>query len=338
MSKKTQWRYGLLTLGLVFIVAVALTLRFASHRYVSTEDAYVKLDTVQLASQINGVLDSVAVKRNQSVKQGQVLATLDKTPYQIALQRANARLVQVANALKAKQAQFAQVQAQLNQAERDVAYAKRELVRNQQLKQLSASEALLDKLQQDYEQAQARQADLSAQLQSLKAQLNGGPEQAIAQHPDYLAAQADVEQAQYDLCHCQIIAPFAGQLGGSVPLKGQVVQQGQQVLTLTRANSAWIQANIKETAMTNVKSGDKATIQVDTYPDITWQASVSNISPAAGSEFALIPPQNGSGNWIKVVQRIPVVLHLAAGQDDKPELRAGMSVTVTIDTQTQAAP
>src|SRR5690606_20185956 len=130
--------------------------------------------------------------------------------------------------------------------------------------------------------------------------------QDIRQHPDYLAAEAQLEKAEYDLANTRLTAPFDGQVGGSLPLPGQVVISGVALITLAGSHSAWIEANLKEASITQVAVGNRARVKVDAYPDEEWEAVVASISPAAGSEFALIPPQNASGNWIKVVQRIPV--------------------------------
>lgn len=331
MSASLRNRRLLMGIGLLVALVIGLWLLFGSERYVSTEDAYIKLDMVSLSSRVGGPLSQVPVTRNQQVQAGELLAEVDPRPFAIAVAQAQADLAKEKNQLLSDQAEFAQEQAQLAQAKRDVAFYQRELDRNQKLK-ASVSAAALDQARHDRNQAQARRDALQEELKSLRAQLNGGPDQPIDTHPDYLAAKATLDKAEYDLANTQLRAPFDGQLGGKVPLPGQVVVAGMPVLTLARAHSVWVEANLKETEITHVRVGDKASIKVDAYPDDEWQAEVSSISPAAGSEFALIPAQNASGNWIKVVQRIPVVLHLLPGQDDKPPLRAGMSVEVKIDT------
>lgn len=336
MSASLRSRRLLMGLGLLLAVAIALWLVFGSERYVSTEDAYVKMDMASLSSRLGGVLVKVPVERNQWVEQGQLLAQIDPRLYQIAVAQAKAQLARVKNQLLADQANYRRVAAQLQQAERNVDFYRRELERNQKLRHVSVSESALDKSRHDLQQAKSAVAGLKAQLASLKAKLNGHLQGAVEQHPDYLAAQAALAKAEYDLINTEIRAPFAGQLGGSVPMVGKVVVSGLSLFQLAREHSQWIIANLKETAITHVKVGDSAVIEVDSYPDEEWQAQVVSLSPAAGSEFALIPPQNASGNWVKVVQRIPVVLRLLPDQEDKPMLRAGMSVTVTIDTATQA--
>lgn len=334
MSASLRNRRLFMGAGIIVALVIGLWMVFGSERYISTEDAYVQMDSVSLASQVDGLLVAVPVTRNQRVKKGQLLAQVDPTPYRIAVTKAEANLQAVKNQLLAEQAKFKQLQAQLAQAKRDVSYNHRQLKRKERLEGVSVSQSILDKAKQDYHQAQTDQASLESQLQSLRAKLNGGPKTPVTQLPDYLTAKAALHHAKYQLENTRIVAPFAGQLGGSVPMKGQVVVSGLPLFTLVRHHSAWVKANMKETALTHVSVGDQATLEVDTYPDVTWKATVTSLSPAAGSEFALIPPQNASGNWIKVVQRIPVSLHLLPGQDDKPKLRAGMSVTVTIDTQT----
>lgn len=337
MSASLRKRRLLMGAGLLVAVAIGLWLLFGSDRYVSTEDAYVKMDMVSLSSRVGGPLTSVPVTRNQQVQAGELLAQVDPKPFEIAVAQATADLAKEKDDLLSDQAEFAQVQAQLTQAGRDVAFYQRELDRNLKLKRVSVSEATLDQARHDLNQAKARRDALQAQLQSLRAKLNGGPGQPIESHPDYLAAKAALDKAQYELANTQLKAPFAGQLGGKLPLPGQVAISGMALMTLARTDSTWIEANLKEIEVTHVQVGNKAVIKVDAYPDEEWQAEVISLSPAAGSEFALIPAQNASGNWIKVVQRIPVALRLLPGQQDKPQLRAGMSVEVEIDTRSQVS-
>jgi membrane fusion protein (multidrug efflux system) len=337
MSTSLRNRRIFMGAGILVAVAIGLWLLFGGGRYVSTEDAYVKMDIVSLSAGVTGPLVNVPVHRNEWVKTGQLLAEVDPRPYTIAVEQAEAQLAQVRNQLLSEQADYAQEQTQLTQANRDVAFYRRELDRNLKLKRMSVSEAALDESRHNLQKAESSRDALSEQLKSLRAKLNGGPNQPIEQHPDYLAAKAALDKAEYDLGNTRIPAPFAGQLGGAVPLPGKVVVAGLPVLSLARKGSLWVEANLKETRITHVKVGDRATVKADAYPDVTWQAEVASLSPASGSEFALIPPQNASGNWVKVVQRIPVALHFLPGQEDKPPLRAGMSVEVTIDTRSQVS-
>lgn len=331
MTTNQRTRRIAMGLGLLVALVVVLWLVFGGKRYVSTDNAYIQIDTVSLTADVSGPLVAVNVDRNQAVSKGQVLAEIDPQPYRIALDQARADLDTTRNDILSERADYARLQAQKEQANRDVTYYGRELHRLQRLDKSAVSQSQVDTATQKLNQAQSQVQEVDQQLASLKAKLGGGPDVPVEQNPSYQAAQAKLDQAQYNLDHTKIVAPFDGVLGGSTPMVGQHVQSGLPVFKLARKNAVWVQANLKETDLTNVRAGQNATVTVDSYPDVTWKARVQSLSPATGSEFALIPPQNASGNWVKVVQRIPIKLVLldTAG---KPRLRAGMSSEVSIDT------
>lgn len=318
-------------LGLIVALAVVLWLVFGGRRYVGTENAYVKIDMVSLTADVSGPLVSVNVDRNQAVTKGQVLAEVDPEPYRIALEEARADQQAVRNRILSERADYARLEAQQNQARRDLAYYQRELDRFQGLDRVAVSKSQLDGAEQKRDQARSQRDVIGQELASLKARLGGGPDVPVGEHPDYQAATAKLEKARYDLAHTRIVAPADGVVGGSTPMQGERVNAGVPVFTLAKNHSAWVEANLKETQLTNVREGQEVEVEVDTYPGVTWKATVQSLSPATGSEYALIPPQNASGNWVKVVQRVPVKLHLT-DVDGKPPLRAGMSAEISIDT------
>ncbi|ASK35200.1 multidrug transporter [Alcanivorax sp. N3-2A] len=319
-------------LGLVIALAVVLWLLFGGKRYISTDNAYIKIDMISLTANVSGPLVAVNVERNQAVSKGDVLAEVDPQPYRIALAQAKADQQAVRNRILSLRADYARVQAEKAQAGRDAAYYQRELGRFQRLDKVAVSKTQLDAAEQKLNQARADVAVDQQELASLKAQLAGGPDVAIEDHPDYQAATARLEQAEYDLAHTRIIAPANGVMGGSTPMVGERVNAGVPVLTLAKNHAIWVEVNLKETELTNVREGQDAEVEVDTYPGVVWKAKVQSLSPAAGSEYALIPPQNASGNWVKVVQRVPVKLVLVS-TEGKPPLRAGMSAEISIDTK-----
>ena len=255
-----------------------------------------------------------------------MLAEVDPQPYRIALAEARADQRAVRNRILSERADYARLQAQRAQARRDLSYYQRELQRFQGLDKVAVSQSQLEAARQKRDKARADAQVIDQQLASLRAKLGGGPDVAVEEHPDYQAATAKLDQAEYDLAHTRIVAPADGILGGATPMVGE------PVLTLARDRSAWVEANLKETQLTNVREGQTVEVVVDTYPGVTWRARVRSLSPATGSEYALIPPQNASGNWVKVVQRVPVRLQLL-DVDGKPPLRSGMSAEITIDTQ-----
>ena len=319
-------------LGLLIALAVVLWLIFGGHRYVTTENAYIKIDMISLTADVSGPLVAVNVERNQPVQRGQVLAEVDPLPYRIALAEARADQRAVRNRILSERADYARLQAQRAQARRDLSYYQRELQRFQGLDKGAVSQSQLEAARQKRDKARADAEVIDQQLASLRAKLGGGPDVAVEEHPDYQAATAKLDQAEYDLAHTRIVAPADGILGGATPMVGERVNAGVPVLTLARDRSAWVEANLKETQLTNVREGQTVEVVVDSYPGVTWRARVRSLSPATGSEYALIPPQNASGNWVKVVQRVPVRLQLL-DVDGKPPLRSGMSAEITIDTQ-----
>ncbi|AFT72113.1 Multidrug resistance efflux pump [Alloalcanivorax dieselolei B5] len=318
-------------LGLLVAVVLILWLIFGGQRYVSTDNAYIKIDMLSLAANVSGQLVAVNVERNQVVEKGQVLAEVDPRPFRIAVAEARADQQAVRNRILSLRGDYAQATAERDQANRDVSYYRRELQRLQRMRRSSVSEAQLDSARQKLDQARANGSVAEQRLVSLRAQLAGGPDMAVEDHPDYQAATAKLEQAEYDLSQCQVIAPASGIVGGEVPMVGERVNAAVPIISLSKTDTLWVEANLKETQLTRIVPGQTAEVEVDTFPGVKWEAEVISLSPATGSEFALIPPQNASGNWVKVVQRLPVRLRLLP-KDGQPILRAGMSAEVSIDT------
>jgi membrane fusion protein (multidrug efflux system) len=171
-------------------------------------------------------------------------------------------------------------------------------------------------------------------LARLLAGLGGQPDSPLQSNPRYLSAKADRDQAALQLQRTSIVAPFAG-IASKVPQLGQYVSRGMTVITIVGNSDFWIEANFKETEIGDLHKGMPVAVRVDSYPDIEWDATVDSIGQASGSEFAILPAQNATGNWVKVVQRIPVRISLRPGPE-QPPLRAGMSATVTVDTRAGA--
>lgn len=331
MSTTQRNRRIAMGLGLVVALVVMLWLVFGGRRYVSTDNAYIKIDTASLTATVGGPLVAVYVERNEVVEKGELLARIDPRPYRIARDQARANLHDVRNDILAKRARYAELMVQRGQARKDVAYYQRDLERLQGLDRVAVSRSQLDTARWKLDAARARARALGEQIASLGAELGGGPDVPVEKNAKYQAALARLHQASYDLSRTRIVAPYAGVIGGATPMVGERVQPGLPVFNLSRAGSVWVQANLKETSLTNVRVGQNAEVEVDAYPGVVWKARVESLSPATGSQYALIPAQNASGNWVKVVQRVPVRLRLL-DVTGKPRLRAGMSSEVTIDT------
>ena len=303
-------------------------------RVMSTDNAYVEADKVGISTDVSGIVKEIDVGNNQQVEEGQVLFRLDDLPFRLALERADAQVGIVRNDLNALKANYRDMQAQIKQAQDDIDYYDREFHRQQDLAAKNiASQQTFDTARRNLQNAQQKLASLNQQLAAIAANLNGDPDIAVEQHPRYLDAVAQRDEAARQLDHTVVKAPFAG-IVTNVPAiaPGKYLQASMTAFYLVAADHVWVDANPKETELTNVRPGQPVTVTVDTYPDVEWHGTVESISPAAAQEFSLLPAQNTSGNWVKVVQRIPMRVRLDTSDKRLPPLRAGMSVEVNVDT------
>jgi membrane fusion protein, multidrug efflux system len=300
----------------------------------STDDAYAEADKVGVSTDVSGIVKDVDVTENQHVTVGQVLYRLDDAPFQFALGRATAQVGSVKNALNAVKANYRDMQAQIQQAQHDIEYYATELHRQQDLLNAHvASQSTFDMARRNLQNAQGRLASLTQQLAAIAANLNGDPDGPVEQNPRYVDAVAQRGEAARQLAHTVIRAPFAG-IVTNVPsiAPGKYLAASTTAFYLVATDHVWVDASPKETELTYVLPGQPVTVTVDTYPDAEWKGTVESISPAASEEFSLLPAQNTSGNWVKVVQRIPMRVRVDTGDSDLPPLRAGMSVEVDVDT------
>jgi membrane fusion protein (multidrug efflux system) len=326
-------RWGLLVLGPLLLAVVAINLYLAGGRVVSIDNAYVKADMVNVANDVSGMVAAVLVHNNQPVSAGQELFRLDDEPFRIALTNAQAQLDQVRNDIEAMKANYRQKQEDIKSAQVNIAYYEREEQRQSDLVGKNfVSRAQYDTARRNYDVARQQLAADKQQLAAIAANLSGNPDIAPAQHPRYLQAEARRDQVARDLRRAVVRASLNGIVTNVDKLQpGQYLAAGTAAFSLVATDHVWVEANPKETELTYVKPGDLVSITVDTYPDVEWRGTVASLSPASGSEFSLLPPQNTSGNWVKVVQRIPIRLRIDTAAD-MPILRAGMSVVAHIDT------
>jgi membrane fusion protein, multidrug efflux system len=303
-------------------------------RVVSTDNAYVEADKVGVSTDVSGIVQAVDVTENQRVEAGQVLYRLDDLPFRLALQRAEAQVGIVRNDLNALKANYQNMQAQIRQAQNDIDYYDREFHRQKELvgRQV-VSQSSFDTARRNLQNAHQRLASLDQQLAAVAANLNGDPNFPVEKHPRYLDAVAQRDEAARQLAHTVVRAPFPG-IVTNVPAiaPGKHLQASTTAFYLVATDHVWIDANPKETELTHVQPGQPVTVTVDTYPDAQWHGTVESISPAASQEFSLLPAQNTSGNWVKVVQRIPMRVRVDTSDKTLPPLRAGMSVEVDVDT------
>lgn len=327
--KRRRMMFSLLPLALV----VGGYFYVTGGRYISTDNAYVQADMVGISTDVSGLVAGIDVHENELVKAGQVLFRLKPDSFAIALEGAQAELGQVRNQILGLQASYQQSLAEITQAEADLPFYQATFKRQQDLVATSASSrATFDQAKHDLDAAQQKVAVAKAQAQSALAQLGGNADQPVEQNPLYLQAKAKVDEAQRQLDDATIRAPFDGIVTNVNSLQvGSYLQAAQQAFSLVSSDHLWITANPKETELTGIEPGQPVTISVDTYPDARWEGKVASISPASGSSFSLLPAQNTSGNWVKVVQRIPMRVRID-NKSGQPPLRVGMSVNVEVDT------
>jgi membrane fusion protein, multidrug efflux system len=300
----------------------------------STDDAYAEADKVGISTDVSGIVKDIDVTENQDVEAEQVLYRLDDAPFQFALGRATAQVGNVKNALNALKANYRDMQAQIQQAQHDLEYNATELHRQQDLLNAHvASQSTFDMARRNLQNAQGKLASLTQQLAAIAANLNGDPDGPVEQNPRYVDAVARRDEAARQLAHTIVRAPFAGMVTNVPSIAvGKYLAASTTAFYLVATDHVWVDANPKETELTYVSLGQPVTVTVDTYPDVQWRGTVESISPAASQEFSLLPAQNTSGNWVKVVQRIPMRVRVDTSDSDLPPLRAGMSVEVDVDT------
>ena len=300
----------------------------------ATDDAYVNAEKVGISTDVSGIVKTVEVHENQHVRAGQVLYRLDDRPFQLALQRSDAQLGIVRNDIDALKANYQDTQTQIRQAQNDVDYYNTELHRSQELLNAHvASQAVYDAARRDVLNAQQKLVSMNRQLAGVAANLSGDPDMPVQQQPRYLQAVAERDEAARQLDHTVVRAPFAG-IVTDVPAiaPGKYLQAAMTAFFLVASDRVWVDADPKETELTYVRPGQKVTVTADTYAAASWHGMVQSISPAASQVFSLLPAQNTSGNWVKVVQRIPMRVEVDASDTSLPPLRAGMSVEVDVDT------
>lgn len=299
----------------------------------STENAYVRADIVAVSTDISGIVKEIDVQENTAVRAGDVLFKLDDLPFRFALQRAQAQVGIVAASLEALKTSYRDMQAQIRQAQVDADFYAKEQDRQQKLAGSGTSSVVtLEQAQRNLQSARQKVASLDQQLAGIVASLTGDPDIAVEKHPRTLEALAQRDEAARQLAHTIVRAPMAGIVTNVPSLQpGQYLAAAGAAFSIVATDHMWIEANPKETELTWVRSGQDAAILVDTYPDQEWHGTVESISPASASSFSMLPAQNTSGNWVKIVQRIPMRVRIET-PPDKPPLRAGMSVVVGIDT------
>lgn len=324
-------RLILLLLLPLLAAIVMLVIYMKGGRYVETDNAYVKADKVPVSSEVSGAVKEVLVHENEAVTAGQVLFRLDPASFQVAVAKAEAKLAQARTDLAALKASYRAKQAEIALARTRHAFAVKEQRRQADLAEKNfISPAKLDEARQNTDLAAQQIITLEQNLKRIAESLGGSVNASVEQHPASLAAQAELQQARLDLSRVEVHAALPGVVS-KPPKPGQFVTAGSTAMALVANGNLWVEANFTETDLTNVLPGQPVTIHVDTYPNVIWTGVVESLSPATGAEFSIIPAQNATGNWVKIAQRVPLRIRLNS-EPNLPQLRAGLSTTVEIDT------
>jgi membrane fusion protein (multidrug efflux system) len=315
---------------LVILGGAALWLR--GGRTVGTENAYVKADIAQISPEVSGKVIAVLVHDHEAVRAGDVLVKLDPEPFRIALDKADAELDSARTVVETARATWHETQGELAEVESQAAYLTKQVVRQRDLAGHGvASATKLEEAENNAAVARDRVNVVHRRLQRMLTMLNGDPNMPTDQHSLTREKQADRDRAALDLARTTISAPLDGTTVNVKLQPGDQVKAATPLFVVVADTRPWVEANLKETDLTHVVRGQAVKVVLDIYPDEVWEGRVESISPATGAEFAILPPQNASGNWVKVVQRLPIKIRLNRHEREKP-LRAGMTATVEIDT------
>jgi membrane fusion protein (multidrug efflux system) len=301
-------------------------------RYQETDNANLQQAVVTIAAQVAGRVVQTNVVDNGLVKAGDVLFVVDPQPSKIALEQADASLAAARIAVEQLRANYSQAIAQQHMAANEVTFMQAEYDRQKDLSAKGiSSRALLDEAQRNIAKAQDQEQAAQEAVTGALAALGGKADLETDSHPSVMAAQAARDKAAYDLAQTTVRAPADGMISQAASFKlGELVSENTPLFSLVETDEAWVEANFKETQLTNMKPGQTAEIELDTYPGRPIKATVEAIGAGTGAEFSLLPAQNATGNWVKVTQRIPVRLKVDPTTD--LALRTGMSADVTVDT------
>jgi len=337
-SGRKRLRRLLMLGGVGLFLAIAAAVYLWSGRYVGTDDAYVHANKLMVSTDVSGLVETVNVKEGQAVKKGDILFTLDARPFEIALENARAALAATVQDVESTRAEYRAALAQIAAQQAQVAVNRATLARYEAL----VADKAIAPIQVDNARAallssQAVLASLQQTAATTLARLGGRADTPVEETPAWRKAQAAVAEAERQLEHTVVRAPFAGIVSEVDALQpGTLVISAMSAFSTTSAvgligDRVWVEANVKETDLTHLHPGAPVDITVDTYPGCHWRGHVESLSAGSESSFSVLPSENGGGNWVKVVQRIPTRIAIDGHGCDVP-LRNGMSAVVTMDT------
>ena len=334
-TRLQRMRLPLLILGPLLAVAAGVYFYMSGGRFESTDDAYVMAARVAISANVAGRVVEVAVHDNQRVHRGDLLYRLDDAPLRIAVQEAEAQLATAVMQVDSLKANYQQRQSELTAARDTLAFQKSELERQQRLLSSGiASQAQVDRAAHAFDEARSRVSGVQHEIAAVVAQLGGNPACASPQHPMVRQAQAALDRARLNLSYVEIRAPSDGVVTRVEQLQvGNYIPASTPVFALVSTDDIWLEANFKEDQLAHMQVGQQVSVRIDSYPGRRFMGTVASVSPGTGSQFSALPAENASGNWVKVVQRLPVRIELRELQTDVPALHAGLSASVNVDTR-----
>jgi membrane fusion protein (multidrug efflux system) len=335
MAAMRRYRRFLLLVALPTVAAITGVVFYLNGgRYVGTDDAYVGAQKVLITPDISGKIIKVVVREGQNVKQGDELFEIDPEPFQLALNQAKAQLLQAQTTYDNLIANVKIYGQMADLAQQGVDLKQRDVERKQALvNQKVGSQLDLDNSASGLVTAGAQMQFVKQNLSNAKAQLLGNPELPMAEFPPYAQAKAALDMAQRNLDHTVLRAPMIGVATQVEQIQlGRFVTAGTPVFSIIDVSNPWVDANPKESDFTYVSEGQPVTLDVDAFPNHVFKGYVGSLSPGTGAQFAILPPQNATGNFVKVVQRVPVRIYFDKNDPFIKKLKAGMSVYATIDT------
>ncbi|GLR83951.1 HlyD family secretion protein [Bradyrhizobium iriomotense] len=330
-------RYRRFLLMVVLPAAAAIggiTFYLHGGRYVGTDDAYVGAQKVLVTPDISGKIDKVVVKEGQIVKQGDELFEIDPVPFRLAVEETKAQLAQARTTYDNLVANVKIYGQMLDLAQQGMDLKQRDVERKQALvKNNYGSQLDLDNASNAMVTAGAQAQFVKQQLSNAKTQLLGNPDLPLEEFPPYVQAKAKLDDAQRNLDHTVLRAPMSGVATQVDQIQlGRFVAAGTPVFSIVDIAHPWVDANPKESDLTHVAVGQAVTLEVDAFPNHVFKGKIGSLSPGTGAQFAILPPQNATGNFVKVVQRVPVRIYFDDNDKFVKKLKAGMSVYANIDT------
>jgi membrane fusion protein (multidrug efflux system) len=333
-TRLQRLRWPLMSLAAIAVLGGGTYFYIKGSRYQSTDDAYAQAATVSISANVGGRVSEIEVRDNELVHRGATLFRLDDAPFRIAVNDAAARLADTWLQIESLKSTYRQRLVELRAARDTQSYAQQQYDRQTRLLVSGiASQAQFDQAAHALDAARQQVANVQQQIGVALANLGGDPNIRPERHPLVEQAQAALDRAQLNLSYTVISAPTDGVVAKVEQLQvGDTIAASTPVFAQVSTRDVWIEANFKEVQLARMLPGQAATVEIDRYPGIRFSAEVMSVSPGTGSQFSMLPPENATGNWVKVVQRVPVRLQLTH-VDARFLLQAGLSANVTVDTQ-----